>query len=147
VTAKGVSAREPERPAAVQDLFEGRAIADGAPVAPMTRRPAAPETETRREISFGRLGSGVACAGAAGIILRFPVWMLGGFLCAAVLGELVAGWRWVSRLYWAALASAISAQATSLFVSPFNWPLRFGFFFVLLFAIVLFYGSQTKDLS
>lgn len=144
------STREEEAVAPPRDLFEERPRLSGARplVVPALHRPTqATPTDSRRGISFTRMASGLVLAGAAGILLRFPAWMLIGFLCAVVIGEALAEWSRICRLYWAGLVAALCAQATSIFVTPFTWPMRFGFFFAFLAAVVFFYGTQTNDLS
>jgi hypothetical protein len=88
------------------------------------------------------LNLGAVCA-----LLRIPLWMTMAMVCAVVTAELFAQWRRVSRVYWTVLLAVVAAQATSLFVTPFTWPMRFIFFFVLVGAGVFFYGTQTNDLS
>jgi hypothetical protein len=85
---------------------------------------------------------GTLCA-----LLRFPLWMTMAMICALVTAELLAQWQRVSRVYWTVLLAVVAAQATSLFATPFTWPMRFTFFFVLVGAGVFFYGTQTNDLS
>jgi hypothetical protein len=85
--------------------------------------------------------------GAVGALLRFPLWMTMAMICAVVTAELFAPCRRVSRVYWTVLLAVFASQATSLFVTPFTWPMRFIFFFVLVGAGIFFYGTQTNDLS
>lgn len=138
------STRENEVTRPARDLFdEGPAPSLARPpVAPALRRAGSPSG-----LSLTRIASGLVLAGATGILLRFPGWMTLGSLCAVVIGEAFAEWPRISRVYWASLVAALCAQATSIFVTPFTWPMRFGFFFALLGAVVCFYGAQTKDLS
>ena len=98
-------------------------------------------------ISFYRMAGRLFVLGGAATLFRFPTFGLPALLSAAVAGEFVSPWRWISRLYGTTLAAAISAQATSLFVTPFTWPLRFGFFFTLFGVGVLVYAAQMDDLS
>jgi len=83
--------------------------------------------------------------GTVGALLRSPLWITMAMVCAVVTAELFAQWRRVSRVYWAVLLAVVAAQATSLFVTPFNWPMRF--IFVLVGTGVFFYGIQTNDLT
>jgi hypothetical protein len=96
---------------------------------------------------LGRIAARGLILGVVGALLRFPFWITMAMVCAVVTASLFAQWRRVSRLYWAVLLAVVAAQATSLFVTPFTWPLRFIFFFVLVGAGVFFYGTQTNDLS
>lgn len=129
------------RPAA--DLFD---------LPPLARVPKRPLTPTRavlpqHGLQLARLVTRGLLLTAVGAVLRFPFWLTASFVAAAVVGELVAQWQKLSRLYWTALLSAVCAEATSPFISPFTWPMRSAFFFALIGAAVFFYGTQTNDLA
>jgi hypothetical protein len=96
-------------------------------------------------VSVSRIAKRLMFLGTAGAVLQFPSWIVMALLCAAVPGEILVPWRRISRLYWTALLAVVSAQATSLFVTPFTWPMRFGFFFTLIGSWVVFYAIQTDD--
>jgi hypothetical protein len=145
-SVESASAREQEGIPPARDLFDGD-LPTGGVRPPLHRATQASPTGSRSAISFTRMTSGLVLAGGAGILLRFPGWMTMGALCAVVIGEAFAEWPRINRLYWAGLLSALCAQATSIFITPFTWPMRFGFFFAFLGALVSFYGAQTKDLS
>lgn len=97
-------------------------------------------------LNLGRAAVRAAALSAPAMLLRFPLWIVFAAVGAAVVGELLSGWRAVSRAYWAVVVAAVLAEATSIFVSPFSWPLRFGFFLTLLGTAVCLYGTQTNDL-
>jgi hypothetical protein len=84
-------------------------------------------------VSHDRLiGAAIAALLAFGIVLvcGFPVWALVAFPAGAALCV-----RAGSRVAWVALWGAWAAQLTSAFdgpLNPFTWPLRFGFFGVLI---------------
>jgi uncharacterized membrane protein YczE len=96
---------------------------------------------------LSRIAARGLIVGTVSALFRFPLWMTMAMICAVVPAELFAQWRGLSRVYWTVVLAVVAAQATSLFVTPFTWPLRFIFFFVLVGAGVFFYGTQTNDLS
>jgi hypothetical protein len=136
---------------AAPDLFDPR-LGTGAAEPPL----GSATSPKRRQTSavaprLGTLPSRIAARGlilgTVSAVLRFPLWITMAMVCAAVTVELFAQWRRVSRVYWTVLLAVFAAQATSLFVTPFTWPLRFIFFFLLVGAGVFFYGTQTNDFS
>jgi hypothetical protein len=129
----------PREPGVAPTLIRSPLIARGAGKVP--------EEHSRGDVQLYRLAVRGALLAVAGAVLQFPLWLVPLFACAAVIGELAARWRRVSRLYWSAVLAAVCAQSSSLFVTPFTWPLRFVFFFTLIGAAVAFYGLQTDDLE
>jgi hypothetical protein len=87
--------------------------------------------------------SGVALA----LLFRFPFLALVAAPLAAVGVALLAGrWPRSGSVVTTLAASAFLAQATSIFVTPFTWPLRFGFFAILIGALVFFLPSPAREL-
>lgn len=82
-------------------------------------------------------GIGLVAAAGAGFLFRFPIWAV------AALALFVAGvnlWRLpkpATRAWVIVALSFFFAQATSIFVLPFTWPMRFGFCAVLLTGLAL----------
>jgi hypothetical protein len=145
------SARLNQSPMAAPDLF------DSPPGAGAVEPPPDSAASWKRQQAsaftppLGTLLSRVAArgliVGAVCALLRFPLWMTMAMICAVVTAELLAQWQHICRVYWTVLLAVFASQATSLFVTPFTWPMRFIFFFVLVGAGVFFYGTQTNDLS
>jgi hypothetical protein len=138
-----------EAPLPAQDLFS-MAPLPATSTRGHPRRGGVRQVESRASAEPWKLSLGRACARAfalavPAVLFRFPLWCVLLAVGAAVAGELIA-WRPVRRCYWAVVLSAGLAEITSIFVSPFTWPLRFGFFLVLLGAGVYLYGTQTNDL-
>lgn len=131
-------------PPPARDLFE---------LEPPPRVPTpAPTRPRRREwkssrISLPRLALLALSLAAASVALGLPVWIVAILPCAAVAGELLAPWRQFRRAYWVAICAALCAQATSSFVTPFTWPMRFGFVSVLVGFGVVAYAAQTDGLA
>jgi hypothetical protein len=106
----------------------------------------APDPPYRREVRM-RIVLGAAISSVViALVLRFPpVAVVASALIGA--GVTVAWrWRWGVTIAIAPATAAFLAQATSIFVTPFTWPLRFGFFLVLLGSLVSLIAWQTKEL-
>jgi hypothetical protein len=118
--------------------------------APLVRLGQAPQAEparpARREVTLARAVVGVVVAVALGAVFRFPVHVL-LVLSVAGFGVVIARrWRWGGLAGSTAFAAGFLAQATSIFVTPFTWWMRFTFFAVMLGALVLLIVWQTRDL-
>jgi hypothetical protein len=113
-----------------------------APRSQAARSPAQPQS-----LGFARLAGRAGALGVGGLLFGFPLWLTTAFACAGVIGELFAQWRRIRRFFWTSVLAAFCAQSTSLFISPFTWPLRFGFFFVLIGVVVVFWAQQTDGLD
>jgi hypothetical protein len=94
-------------------------------------------------LDLGRLALRAVVLGVASLALSFQPWWAAVFVAAGVAGELLPRRRPLRLLYWTAVLAAFCAEATSLFVTPFTWPLRLGFFFVLVGAVAVFWAQQT----
>lgn len=83
---------------------------------------------------------------ALGMLFKFP--MAAQFMLPfAGVGLAIATRYPLTRvLAWILFSSAIATQATSIFVTPFTWPLRLGFFAALFGAFGALFRSQTNDL-
>jgi hypothetical protein len=97
------------------------------------------------QLSFTRVGLYVVFSTAVGAVLRFPmpVFLLlpfAGVACAVASKSALIGA--CARVVFAA---GVLAQATSIFVTPFSWWLRFTFFGVLIGAIVVASAWQIRD--
>jgi uncharacterized membrane protein len=101
----------------------------------------------RRQISPAKATIAALTAVAFGLIFRFPLPVL---LVLAVAGAAVVGaasrWRRGAHVAATVFAAGFLAQATSIFVTPFTWWLRFGFFGTLIGAYVLLIVWQTREL-
>lgn len=100
----------------------------------------------RREVTLARAVVGVVTAVALGAVFRFPVQVL-LVLSFVGLGVVIARrWRWGGLVGSTVFAAGFLAQATSIFVTPFTWWMRFTFFAVMLGALVLLIVWQTREL-
>jgi preprotein translocase subunit SecG len=100
----------------------------------------------RREVTPARGVAAVAAAVALGAIFRFPVQVLLVLAFAGLGVVIVRRWRWGGLAGSTAFAAGFLAQATSIFVTPFTWWMRFTFFAVMLGALVLLIVWQTREL-
>jgi hypothetical protein len=94
------------------------------------------------------LAAGAALTAVAlGLVFRFPLPVL---LILAVAGAAVvvaaSSWRRGAHVAATIFAAGFLAQATSIFITPFTWWLRFGFFGTLIGAYVLLIVWQTREL-
>ena len=81
------------------------------------------------------------------ILFKFPFVALVATPLAGVSVVLLAErWRRSGSVVITLSASAFLAQVTSIFVTPFTWALRFGFFAALLGTLVFFLPSPARDL-
>jgi hypothetical protein len=95
------------------------------------------------QLQISRLAVRAIPLGAGAFIFGMQVWVATAFVCAAVLGEVVGLWRPLSRAYWTAILAAFSAQGTDIFITPYTWPLRFGFFFALIGTVVALWAANS----
>jgi hypothetical protein len=100
----------------------------------------------QQPLGIARLLVGIALASGLGVLFRFPVTAL--FLLPFVGVALAVAWRWMiaRTVSLVIFASGFMVQATSIFVTPFTWPLRFVFFLALIGGFVLMISWQTKEL-
>jgi hypothetical protein len=128
------------------DLFDHATSAD-QPAALLVLIPPIRVVPSRDSIRPAKIWFAVTAGIALALIFRLPLVALVAAPLAGVAVALLA-WRWPQSRSVAAtlVAAAFLAQVTSIFVSPFTWPLRFGFFAVLLGALVLFLPSPAREL-
>ena len=107
-------------------------------------RPSEPRS---RRISPQRAACAALIAVALGLVFRFPVPVL-ILLALAGAAVVVAAARWRRGAHVAAtvFAAGFLTQATSIFVTPFTWWLRFAFFLALFGAYVVLIVWQTREL-
>jgi hypothetical protein len=103
----------------------------------MTPKRAADEQDHRTALHWWGAGVALGVAAAVGFIFHFPPW-------AFALQALFVGAMNVrplpppaTRACTIAAASFFFAQSTSIFITPFTWPMRFGFCAVLLIGLAL----------
>jgi hypothetical protein len=118
-----------------------------APLVPLGQAAQAePVRPARREVTLARAVVGVVTAVARGAVFRFPVQVL-LVLSFVGLGVVIARrWRLGGLVGSTVFAAGFLAQATSIFVTPFTWWMRFTFFTVMLGALVLLIVWQTREL-
>ena len=102
---------------------------------------------SRLETSPAKATGAALTAVALGLVFRFPLPVL-LILSVAGAAVVVAAARWRRGAHVAAtiFAAGFLAQATSIFITPFTWWLRFGFFGTLIGAYVLLIVWQTREL-
>jgi hypothetical protein len=133
---------EPARPAA--DLFDQPPLRQPAAkighvgaIAPLTRTRVVDEQGRHVGLRWWTAGVALPAATAVGLVSHFPIWAVAAlalFVGARNLWPLPP----LARRAWATAAvSFFFAQATSIFVTPFTWPMRFGFCAVLLIGLML----------
>jgi hypothetical protein len=124
------------------DLFDEpplrQQVAHVGAISPMTPKRTVDEPERHVPLRWWPAGIALAVAAAVGFVFRFPLWALAAqalFLGAMNLWPLPPP---ATRACTIAAASFFFAQVTSIFNTPFTWPLRFGFCAVLLIGLTLF---------
>ena len=132
--------------APANDLFDA-AASPATTEAPLILTPPVRVVPARNPIRPARICLAAVSGIALAVLFRFPILALVAAPLAGVAVALCAG-RWPrSGSAAATLAtSAFLAQATSIFVTPFTWLLRFGFFGVLLGTLVSLLPSPTREL-
>jgi hypothetical protein len=82
-----------------------------------------------------------------GLLFKFPPLALVGLPLGAAVAQLLRGFRLPHRVAWITIGAAVAAQVTDVFVSPFVWSMRFGFFAVLLGAGVVYWGLRMDEFA
>lgn len=82
-------------------------------------------------------GTSLALAAAVAVVFRFPIWAVGGLALFVGMVNLWPLPPLAKRGWLISAASFFFAQATSIFVTPFTWPMRFGFCAALLIGLAL----------
>jgi hypothetical protein len=126
-------------PAAPPDLFDAPPSSSTVPEDGDGGTPTAP-------LPFGRLIGYAGVVTALGFLFRFPTTLL--FLLPFVGVGLSLAMRspHARPFAYVVFASGFAAQVTSIFITPFTWMMRFGFFFALLGALGAIIRSQLKQL-
>jgi hypothetical protein len=128
------------------DLFSQHQ--DPAPTTPaLILTPPVRIVRAHRTVRPAKIGFAVCTGIGLAVVFRFTLAALVAAPLAGVGVVLLAGW-WprIGSVVTTLAASAFLAQATSIFVTPFTWPLRFGFFAVLLGTLVFFLPSPAQEL-
>jgi hypothetical protein len=107
--------------------------------------PATPSIKKRRS-PVGRAAVGAVFAVVASLVFRFGIGIslllgAGAFVCLCS-----SRWPRVALRGAVVLCAAFLAEATSVFISPFTWWMRFGFFAALVGTLALLTESQLRDL-
>jgi hypothetical protein len=130
------------------DLFDeltlNQQVGQVGAIAPMipTRRMEEPDWHV--PLRWWPAGIALAVAAAVGFVFRFPLWALAAQ--ALVLGAMNL-WPLpppAKRAFAIVAASFFFAQVTSIFITPFTWPLRFGFCAVLLIGLTLVRVNESE---
>lgn len=123
------------------DLFDEQplhqAVGQMGAIAPMTPTRSVDELDGYVALRWSAAGIAVAFAAVVGFVSQFPLWAVAAL---ALFAGGMSLWRLpslVTRAWVIAAVSFFFAQATSIFVSPFTWPMRFGFCAALLIGLTL----------
>jgi hypothetical protein len=140
-----------ESPTPAPDLFDesplrqpASRVAHVGAIAPMTPESTVEELAGYVALRWWAAGTAIAVAIAVGYVSHFPIWAVAGlalFMGAMSLWPLPP---FAERTWRAAAASFFFAQVTSIFVTPFTWPMRFGFCAVLLIGLTLVRVKGTE---
>lgn len=105
------------------------------------------EPKPRRRVSGARLAATALGSVLLCLVFRFPAVLVAAFGLGAVAVVLAGRVRRGTPISAVAYAAAFLAQATSIFVTPFAWPLRFAFFALLLGALTALAAWQLRDVA
>jgi hypothetical protein len=130
------------------DLFDEQplhhAVGQVGAIAPMTPTRTVDDLDGYVALRWSAAGVALAFAAVVGLVFRFPLWAVaalalfaGGMSLRRLPSLVTRGWVIVG-------VSFFFAQATSIFVSPFTWPIRFGFCAVLLIGLTLVLFNRTE---
>jgi hypothetical protein len=113
-------------------------------ILPITPTRTVDEVDGSGALRWWPASTATALVTAVGFISHFPIWAVAGlalFMGAMRLWPLPP---LANRAWMVAAASFFFAQATSIFVTPFTWPMRFGFCAVLLCGLSLVRVNGTE---
>jgi hypothetical protein len=128
------------------DLFD-HAPGPAPPAPPLILIPPVRLVSTRKAVRPAKIWLAAFSGLALAILFRFPFLALVAAPLAGVGVALLAGcWPRSGSVVTTLAASAFLARATSIFVTPFTWPLRFGFFGILIGALVFFLPAPAREL-
>lgn len=105
-------------------------------ISPMTSTVPASE-EGYLALRWRSAGLALVVSGGLAAVAHFPHWAIAALATFSAGMSLWALPRWASAAWRIAAASFFFAQATTIFIVPFTWPMRFGFSAVLLCAVIL----------
>jgi hypothetical protein len=128
------------------DLFD-HTPSPAPPAPPLILSPPVRLVAARKTVRPAKIGLAAFSGVALALLFRFPFLALVAATLAGAGVALLSGRSPRSGSVATTLAaSAFLAQATSIFVTPFTWPLRFGFFAILLGALLFFLPSPARDI-
>jgi hypothetical protein len=118
-----------------------------SPLVPLGQAPIpAPPPKARAEVTPKAVAYAVVAALSLGFLFRFPTPVMFVLPFGGMAVVVAAKWRWGRHIAVTLFLSAFLAQATSIFVTPFTWWLRFIFFLTLVGSLLLLVVWQTKEL-
>jgi hypothetical protein len=126
--------------AAPPDLFDGVRLSSA-------RTDDQADTDRRAGYGLGRLVAYAAFVTGLGILFRFPTTLLFLMPFAGVALAVVTRSASARPFAFTLFTAAFAAQVTSIFITPFTWPLRFGFFVALFGGFGALTRTQLRDLS
>jgi hypothetical protein len=130
------------------DLFDAQplhhAVEQVGALAPMTPTRTVDELDGYVALRWSAAGVALAFAAVVGLVFRFPLWAVAALALFAGAMSLRPLPPLATRAWVIVAVSFFFAQATSIFISPFTWPMRFGFCAMLLIGLtlVLFNGTE-----
>ncbi|HEY5058172.1 MAG TPA: hypothetical protein VII51_04060 [Gaiellaceae bacterium] len=119
-----------------------------APIAPLGQAalPQRPPPTTRRQLNPAHVVAAVIAAVALGLVFHFPLAAMLLLPFAGLAAAVASHWRGGTPIALTLFLSGFLAEVTSIFVTPFTWWMRFGFFLTLIGAYVLFITRQARHL-
>jgi hypothetical protein len=135
-------------PAVVSDLFDESPRQEPAShlgaVSPLTPDSTEAVHDGYLALRWRAAAAALIVSGLAAFLMHFPIWAIA---TAGLLAALMGVWpipRRFAAIRGIVLASFFFAQLTSIFVTPFTWPMRFAFCGVL---ISVPFVIQGRDLD
>lgn len=119
-----------------------------APIVPLGQ-PALPEhaaPPAHRPLNPAHVVAAVIAAVVLGFLFHFPLGAMVLLPFAGLVAAVASHWRGGAPIALTVFASGFLAQVTSMFVTPFTRPMRFGFFLILIGAYILFIARQARHL-
>jgi hypothetical protein len=119
-----------------------------APIVPLGQAalPQQPAPAKHRPLNPAHVVVAVVAAVVLGFAFHFPLEAMVLLPFAGLVAAVASHWRGGAPIALTVFVSGFLAQVTSMFVTPFTWPMRFGFFLILIGAYVLFIARQARHL-
>jgi hypothetical protein len=128
-----------------------RARLQGESISPLIKlgqaaTPRTPAAVARTKVTPTMSAIAMIVAVALGLVFRFPLPALVLLPFGGLAVVMARRWRWGAHVASTLFLSAFLAQATSIFITPFSWWMRFLFVLALAGSPLLLFVWQTKEL-